>query len=94
MSDAVGSNHVLAFSTNPPAPRPCFVCGKGLSSVGGFTPFQPSGGAMCVLEGNYGSTVHDNLTDAPRDFYVCDECLAARMDRTFGGVPARETPHE
>ena len=69
--------------------RECFVCGKELHDIGGPGRFQPAGAAICRLHGNYGSSVFDSLMDAPRDFYVCDDCLTARIPRTDGVPDAR-----
>jgi hypothetical protein len=89
MAGATACDHGLAWSTTPAAPRPCFVCGKSLPSCTPGPLYQALGGAGCTLHGNYGSSVFDNLTDAPREFAVCDDCLMARIERTFARPTGR-----
>lgn len=63
---------------------PCIICGKELHpSVRLVATFnQPSGAVVCTTGGNYGSALFD-AEPGYIEFNICDDCLAARAERTL-----------
>ena len=68
----------------------CIICAAELENWGVYPPnktvVHPIGGTAFRTYGNYGSGVFDPMDASYLDIVVCDQCLKARLDRTYEGV--------
>ena len=68
----------------------CIVCAAEVENWDIAHPdkdvVHPIGGTVFRTYGHYGSTVFDPMDASYLDIVVCDECLKARLDRTYEGV--------
>jgi len=68
-------------STDITLPR--IICAKELhSTIRRATFNHPSGAVVCRTSGNYGSALFD-AEPGYIEFNICDDCLAARAERTL-----------
>lgn len=69
----------------------CIVCNTEVENWDEAYPdhtgtVHPIDGTVFRTYGHYGSTVFDPMDASYLEIVVCDQCLKARLDRTYEGV--------
>lgn len=69
----------------------CLICDEQVKNWDEAYPkgeeqIHPVDGTVFRTYGHYGSTVFDPMDASYLEIVVCDQCLGARLDRTYEGV--------